>query len=523
MDLITQHRIKKEAQDFIASIDQSAVCELATSFHPAKKRCRIFDEVKKGGFNVCFPVEFTNDSNSNSTSNERWMVRIPILPRLAFPEEKLRSEIATMKFVTENTTIPIPHLHGYSIKRNNSLGLPFMLLSYVEGKSLFTVEVRKLSDRERRQFFTKLGDIYIQLFQHQFDRIGALTLDADDVHWVFDHNRPLSVLMNDQSLAGIESCRLIAPNQTFHSTIDYAYTIHQALLDDFYRRRDSIIGEDDAYSYIYSLHKSCCFLMKWVKPEYNHGPFILMHGDLRSANILVDDDLNIVSVLDWEWSHTIPVQMFIPPSWLDGLELVGSAKMPHRLLYESMLFTLEMETRRRESEYHPECRHLDQLPLAKIWRKSLRSPDLFIAHALLQPLYFGDLYWSVFEYDYYGNDRIHFKQRMNDFFSLEIHKPELEAVREKLKDLEEFEKECDLLGIERETQETERCGNNHPNHTLGKPKANSPEPLHRLRTSLKNLALKLLWSSQTMAHSRWAFIGTTLIAACYVVIIRQRK
>nr|KMM72263.1 hypothetical protein CPAG_08560 [Coccidioides posadasii RMSCC 3488] len=38
MDLITQHRIKKEAQGFIASIDQSAVCELATPFHPAKKR-----------------------------------------------------------------------------------------------------------------------------------------------------------------------------------------------------------------------------------------------------------------------------------------------------------------------------------------------------------------------------------------------------------------------------------------------------------------------------------------------------
>ncbi|KMP10204.1 hypothetical protein CIRG_09885 [Coccidioides immitis RMSCC 2394] len=102
MDLITQHRIKKEAQEFIACIDQSAICELATSFHPAKKCCRIFDEVKKGGFNVCFPVEFMD------SPGERWMVRIPILPRLAFPEEKLRGEIATMKFIAEKTTIPIP-------------------------------------------------------------------------------------------------------------------------------------------------------------------------------------------------------------------------------------------------------------------------------------------------------------------------------------------------------------------------------------------------------------------------------
>ncbi|EAS29483.3 uncharacterized protein CIMG_13252 [Coccidioides immitis RS] len=167
MDLITQHRIKKEVQEFIASIDQSAICELATSFHLAKKCCQIFDEVKKGGFNVCFPVKFMD------SPGERWMVRIPILPRLAFPEEKLRGEIATMKFIVEKTTIPIPCLHGYLIKQDNPLGLPFMLLDYVEGRSLFTVDICKLPDREWCEFFSKLGDIYIQLFQHQFDWIGA--------------------------------------------------------------------------------------------------------------------------------------------------------------------------------------------------------------------------------------------------------------------------------------------------------------------------------------------------------------
>lgn len=96
MDLITQHRVKQDAERFIASIDPSAVCDVASSFHPAKKKCRIFGDVKKGGFNVCFPVEFTEDAVDGGTP-ERWMVRVPVLPRLAFPEEKIRSEIATMK------------------------------------------------------------------------------------------------------------------------------------------------------------------------------------------------------------------------------------------------------------------------------------------------------------------------------------------------------------------------------------------------------------------------------------------
>lgn len=98
MDLITEHRVKKEAESFIASIDQSVICDLASSFHPAKKQCRIFSDVKKGGFNICFPVEFAQDAVDDGKP-QRWMVRVPVLPRLAFAEEKIRGEIATMKLV----------------------------------------------------------------------------------------------------------------------------------------------------------------------------------------------------------------------------------------------------------------------------------------------------------------------------------------------------------------------------------------------------------------------------------------
>ncbi|OAX79482.1 hypothetical protein ACJ72_06196 [Emergomyces africanus] len=98
MDAITSHRLEAETTSFIASIDRAAVCDLASSFHPEKKRCRIFDEEKKGSFNICFPVQFLEDAAGDDfTTGEKWMVRIPLLPRLAFPEEKLRSEIATMK------------------------------------------------------------------------------------------------------------------------------------------------------------------------------------------------------------------------------------------------------------------------------------------------------------------------------------------------------------------------------------------------------------------------------------------
>lgn len=37
-------------------------------------------------------------------------------------------------------------------------------------------------------------------------------------------------------------------------------------------------------------------------PERDSDCFVLSHSDLRPANIIVDDDLNIISIIDWEWA-----------------------------------------------------------------------------------------------------------------------------------------------------------------------------------------------------------------------------
>lgn len=39
---------------------------------------------------------------------------------------------------------------------------------------------------------------------------------------------------------------------------------------------------------------------------HREGPFPLLHMDMGVHNIMVDDDLNIVSLIDWELSHTAP-------------------------------------------------------------------------------------------------------------------------------------------------------------------------------------------------------------------------
>lgn len=45
---------------------------------------------------------------------------------------------------------------------------------------------------------------------------------------------------------------------------------------------------------------------------------MLAHPDLRWSNIIVDEDLTIRGIIDYEWASTIPRQFFMPPTWIAG-------------------------------------------------------------------------------------------------------------------------------------------------------------------------------------------------------------
>ncbi|EEQ91569.2 uncharacterized protein BDCG_06689 [Blastomyces dermatitidis ER-3] len=456
MDQLTHHLLDREVKKFINSIDPALVCKLATFLHPEKKLCRVFSEPKKGSYNICFPILFTNTTTTNPTPDdeltepaepvERWMVRIPLLPRLAFPEEKMRGEIATMKYIAERTTIPIPHLFGYSINRDNILGLPFLALEHITGKTLHGTDVPRLSDELQSHLFNQLAEIYLQLYQQQFDHIGAFTLDSNDENWIFEHNRPLTIELNDQELSGMQGSEIMPPKRTYSSTIDYVFTILKLIFNDFHRGKDSVFNEEDARNYLYGIFASQGIVMEWVKHKDNHGPFILMHGDLRPSNIFVDNDLNIVSIIDWEWSHTIPLQMFLPPSWITGQELPAATKRPYTFAFQVYVSRFEQAVMEREdTHYNPGQKIKYILPIVMRLSENLLSRNMFIAYALLKPCYFGNVYWNLLDEEYYGKDK---KQRVETFFNLNLRKPQVEALQKTMSELKDFKKELALAGLE---------------------------------------------------------------------------
>lgn len=112
--------------------------------------------------------------------------------------------------------------------------------------------------------------------------------------------------------------------------------------------------------------------------------FCLHHPDLRVNNIIVDKELRIRGIIDWEFSVTVPRHAFLPPSWITGHD-TGSIISKVDLSSE---FMSVLSSKEQESPSHSQ--------LAQDWdfRDDLRLPMTYI---LLDP---SDLVWLFYKFIY---------------------------------------------------------------------------------------------------------------------------
>lgn len=75
----------------------------------------------KGGYNVLWRLEYKDGSST--------ALRIPFKGSVKFPDEKTRYEAATMRYIAENTTIPVPKVYHYGTAAENPIGIgPFIIM-----------------------------------------------------------------------------------------------------------------------------------------------------------------------------------------------------------------------------------------------------------------------------------------------------------------------------------------------------------------------------------------------------------
>ncbi|TQV94373.1 hypothetical protein V2A60_002595 [Cordyceps javanica] len=370
-------------QAYVDAIDDIDVLGLASSYNMGK-RCEEFGQRTRGSFNLCVFVVFPDDGS-------KWVVRFPICPLLHEPWRKLQSEVATLEFIRAKTTIPVPEVKGHGqgagLHPKSRANFPFIILEYISGRPL---EYREILDRptdDLRPLFAELGECLSQLRAHEFQYGGALVKDGADGYAIA---APNSVVLNSLQLRGTQ--RHVERHAT---ALDFALCHYEALYQSQILPSEET-DESEAQLVMFALQDFKLRLCHFIDPKLNLEPFILSHGDLRPPNIIVNEDLSLAGIIDWEWSGTVPLQFFTPPLWLAGIDATypGDAKYRARypVLHGSLLDASKDATASRK--------------LANEWGPDLSSSlRLFLPSALLRSDLFVSIYYMALFREYYKDSK----------------------------------------------------------------------------------------------------------------------
>lgn len=298
-----------------------AAIESIVSFHmnlSNEQTCSV-GEVKEwisGSFNVCIPVYIDGGDN---TVPRNVLIRF-LLPfkvgetqRPDNANEKLRSETATFIWVRQRIPPPSPYL-SHNCPFDQITG--YLIMDYIVSTdtamlSEFWGKLR-LDQKRRTNLFRGLSRIILSLAQHPFDRIGSLKIDNDGS--IKHTNRPLTLRLHHLENESVPTN--IDRDLTFPTSDDYFMDL-LSYHDSRLRHAPNLIQNNaDGEAQLSTLTIMRALLPHFFYRELRRGPFVLTWTDLHQSNLFVDSDWNIKSLVDLEWTCSLPVEIIHPPYWL---------------------------------------------------------------------------------------------------------------------------------------------------------------------------------------------------------------
>ena len=389
--------------------------------------------------------------------------------------------MATIRYIAAKTTIPVPKIYHFGTAAENPTGLgPFIIMDYIEHDRTMSDALNDptltpdeshvldptISEQKLEFLYRQMANIVLQLSTLTFLRIGSLVQDTDGQFSV--SGRPLIQNMNSLlEFTGFTPTLL--PSQQY-STSDKWYSaladMHLAQLT--FQHNDAVLDEDDARDkyvarQLFRRLASDGRLDSGFEMKDNRNSaskFRMYSEDLRPSNVLIDKDLRVVGVIDWEFAYAAPEQFsFDPPWWLllKSPEYWPSGYTPWMEVYEPRLETFlrvlegEEKKMRASSEIAGGMASLS-LPLSQRMRKSWESKTWMINYAARNSWAFDFIFWRFLDARYFGlNEEADYHARLGLLTQQEIEamepfvKMKLEEGKERILVLWDHDSAADQL------------------------------------------------------------------------------
>ncbi|KAF8602749.1 hypothetical protein BDV93DRAFT_581424 [Ceratobasidium sp. AG-I] len=97
----------------------------------------------------------------------------------SFPRDKLESEIATLRFVSSQTTIPVPRVYSWNSDSANPVGAEYMIMEKIRGVAAGDVW-EKLDIAKKSVAVCQIAKHLVALFRHRFATGGSLYITSQN-------------------------------------------------------------------------------------------------------------------------------------------------------------------------------------------------------------------------------------------------------------------------------------------------------------------------------------------------------
>ncbi|MBZ6376147.1 MAG: aminoglycoside phosphotransferase family protein [Kocuria palustris] len=283
-----------------------------------------FTILEKGSYNISLRMKYEK--------NYAVVIRLAQPGAVFFPEEKVVNEVATMRLLTDQTSIPVPFILDSGTKKESPLELsPFIMMEYIEHKTNMydALNTPGCPKKDRgildpnidvntlELLYDQLVGVLLQLSKISFPRIGSLT-QVDDFTWEVSR-RPLSMNMNELVRLG-SLPRSKIPHTTFSTASCYFEALADLNIEHLvHQRNDAVESADDCRRKFIArqLFRKLAREKRLADSTFEQGPFKIWCDDLRPGNILLHENMQIAGVVDWEFTYAAPVGFsHAPPWWL---------------------------------------------------------------------------------------------------------------------------------------------------------------------------------------------------------------
>lgn len=285
------------------------------------------------------------------------------------------------RYLERNTRIPVPHVRAYgrnaTLTKNSAETHMFLFTDLVPGKPLDKKLLIEAEEAQRKSFHSQLIEILSELRQLEFPLVGSLIPNPNGS----SHPIVGPVISMSATTLGLH------PQPTFASAKEFMK--HQFnLISGFYSPPVCDHTVDDIRQEIFALHGMERVFNQVIDSQLDKGPFVLNHLDLRSPNIIVDENLKIQGIIDWEFAATVPRQVFTPPSWITGHDSIDTSKQMHAEFREVL---------NEKSETSRICNQLNR-EWYDVSKANFDQTDMAfcVAHVLRRPTDLTDIFCDFF-------------------------------------------------------------------------------------------------------------------------------